>query len=191
MPEPISTTALLKLLGGSAGLGALGGALSPGQDQQVSSFEGMSRPRTTTQGAPISIDPGTQLARAFEEAERLQHAMFQRATQPATFGPASIVQSPQFLFGGDLPFPVGQTGVDPGFSPRPGLDISGFNDNGGGGNGGGGGDVPGVPQPAPRPAGDFTDFLAATDGTGQVPDDDTDATLRALRILGVREGLFG
>lgn len=96
----------------SAGLGALGGAVGS-SPQELESFRGT---------GPLS-DPIALLQEGVRGKTRLGQALTERAERPATLGPATIVQSPQFFHGGDLPFPIGLSGQDVGFAPLKGKGL--------------------------------------------------------------------
>lgn len=145
MPDPLTGLTFLELLaltGASAGLSALGDVVV-GEGQEVQSFRDV-----FDRGTPQDnlVDPAQLLFFTNQGAARLGQALTEVAEQPFQFGPASIVQSPPFFFGGDLPFPIGLTASDPGFLPTPGKilndpfnSLGGFEGAGGGEGGGEGG----------------------------------------------------
>lgn len=167
------------LLGG--GLGALGGALS--QDpSELTSFINQTGGTGSGFRGRFTVDPGDLLARAMVRTSTFEDALRSQAAFPTDLGPAAMIQTPAFSFGGALPAPIGISVTDPGFLQRPGLLTGRVSDagmgsggGGGGGNGGnGGGGGGGADDSFPPfvkdpPGGGFNPFAKFMGGLANVP----------------------
>jgi hypothetical protein len=168
--DPLLGKALL-----GAGLGGLGGAFGsdPGA---LHTFVGGTGETGIEGGGPISVDPGDLLAQGFGQLGTMRNAFADRLAQGTEMGPASIVQTPAYAYGGALPAPLGITVSDPGFLQRPGIELAGYSPVGPGGSG--------LGDPSGFPSGwNEDDSTPGGGGGGDNPPRDPRTTRQMLRPL--------
>lgn len=132
-----ATLALIGTLGSSI----VGGLTAPGA-QELFSFEG-------EDFGGASLDPRDLLGGALSGVARLGGRLTEVAEQPIQL--QTRAQDIPFFFGGDLPFPIGLTGSDPGAPLVPGKTLDDPFGAGGFRNFGGGGDEPSPHMPGGGP----------------------------------------